>query len=102
MKQLQEPIALFLSVITLAGVLTCLAANSEGKEYCRGFTVETRTTCDQGCVSDTCTLLASRDPSTPTLAPPRLERAEANSQPVFLKIETDQGDMELEYSWENP
>jgi hypothetical protein len=111
MKHLTESIALFLSGITLAGVLTCLAANSEGKDFCRSFTVETRTACDQGCMSDSCTLRASNDQSTPTLAPPQPELSAsngpesndvANGQSVFLTIETDQSNMEIEYSWANP
>jgi hypothetical protein len=109
MKQPTAFIALVATGFILSCVLTGLAVNSQERDLCRNSVGE----------SGSCGLVArnpapspavaSDNQSGPTLAPPRPEASMTNplyanevatGQPVFVKVETDQN--EIEVGWETP
>jgi hypothetical protein len=106
MKRSKEFHVLTLTGLIFVGLLACLAIASWEKDSCRTATAE----------SGACVLNANPTVSSPvepaigpTLAPPKPETAASNppyanelatGNPIFVKVETDQTDLEV--SWETP
>ena len=109
MKQPTVRIALLATGLTLACVLTGLAVSLQERDLCRNSPFETGPNSVDSCEVASSPSLVSANQPTPTLAPPRPETSLQNGpssnelvkgQPVFLKVETDQN--EIEVGWATP
>jgi hypothetical protein len=108
MKQPTVLLATLATGLILVLVLMNLAVYSQERDLCRNPVLE-----NQPCKAGACIVasLPTRAPAhepSPTLAPPRPEAKQvgpssqdlAKRQPVFLKVETDQN--EIEVGWASP
>jgi hypothetical protein len=108
MKQPTVLFAVLLSGLILACVLTNLALSSQERDLCRNAAFETELCRVDACEPAPHSTADVGNQPTPTLAPPRPETASQNGpsfdlakgQPVFLRVETDQH--EIEVGWASP
>jgi hypothetical protein len=93
----------------LTGVLISLAELPNEKDLCRNSSSESDSCAFDPCYAAPLPIAAPTNQPTPTLAPPQPEiflqntpsfQDLAKGKPVFLKIETDQN--EIEVGWANP
>jgi hypothetical protein len=109
MKRATSLIATIGTGLILICVLISLALSSQENELCRMSLLEIGQGNQSSCKISTSPTIAPCNQPTPTLAPPRPESATqneplssevANGQPVFLKVETNQH--EIEIGWAAP
>jgi hypothetical protein len=109
MKQPTVSLALLATGVILICVLAGLAVCSQEGQYCQNSVAESGNCGLEGSNQAPSPALASADQPSPTLAPPRPETSVPNppysnelatGKPVYLKIETDQN--EIEVGWESP
>jgi hypothetical protein len=109
MKRATSLVAIIGTGLILVCVLIRLALSSQENELCRMSLLETGQTNHSTCEIFSSPTIAPSNQPTPTLAPPRPEPATqneplssevANGQPVFLKVETNQH--EIEIGWAAP
>jgi hypothetical protein len=109
MKHPTVLVALLATGLVLAFVLTGLVVSSHERDLCQNSASESDSCSVKTCTAIRSSVLPPVDQPTPTLAPPRPEISGqkvpssnelVTGQPVFLKVETDQN--EIEVGWATP